>query len=76
MPYTTYHVYSLLQIENAVFRAYFICDRSTPLSPMTLDNYSQSIVLILTKNISTIVIVTAFQLGNAYVALPFNFSMK
>ena len=53
-----------------------ICDRSTPLSPMTLDNYSQSIVLILTKNMSTIVIVTAFQLGNAYAALPFNFSMK
>ena len=47
-----------------------ICDRSTPLSPMTLDNYSQSIVLILTKNMSTIVIVTAFQLW------PFNFSMK
>ena len=43
---------------------------------MTLDNYSQSIVLILTKNMSTIEIVTAVQLGNAYVALPFNFSMK
>ena len=43
---------------------------------MTLNNYSQSIVLILTKNMSTIVIVTAFQLANAYVALPFNFSMK
>ena len=37
-----------------------------PLSPMTLNNYSQSIVLILTKNMSTIIIVTDFQLGNAY----------
>ena len=33
---------------------------------MTLDNYSQSIVLILTKNMSTIVIVADFQIENAY----------
>ena len=32
---------------------------------MTLANYSQSIVFILTTNMSTIVIVTDFQLGNA-----------
>ena len=48
-----------------------ICDRPIPLSPMTLDNYSQSIVLILTKNLSTIVIVTDFQIGNAYSSIAF-----
>ena len=53
-----------------------ICDKSTPLSPMTLDNYSQSIVLILTKNMSTIVIVTAFQLGNACIAFQFQHEIK
>ena len=47
-----------------------ICDRPIPLSPMTLDNYSQSIVLILTKNMSTIV-VTDFQIGNAYSSIAF-----
>ena len=52
------------------------CDRTIPLSPMTLDNYIQSIVLILTKNMSTIVIVTDFQLGNAYSSISFNISMK
>ena len=41
---------------------------------MTLDNYSRRIALILTNNMSTIVIISVFQLGNAYVALPFNFS--
>ena len=73
MPYTTRHVYIILKIENTALE--HICDTAIPLSPMTLDNYSKSIVLILTKNMSTIVIVTAFQIGNAYVALPTNFSM-
>ena len=53
-----------------------ICDRPTPLSPMALSTYSRIIVLVLTNNMSTIVTVTAFQLGNAYVALPFHFGMK
>ena len=40
---------------------------------MTLLNYSQSIVLILTKNMSTIVIVTDIQLGNAYSSIAFQY---
>ena len=50
-----------------------ICDRPIPLSPMTLDNYTQSIILILTKNMSTIVIVTDFQLGNEYSSIAFQY---
>ena len=72
MPYTTYHVYSILKIENAAFLTYraCICDIPIPLSHMTLDNYSRRIALILTNNMSTIVIMTVFQLKISNVSLP------
>ena len=51
----------------------YSCDRPIPLSRMTLDDHIQSIVLILTKKMSTIVIVTDFQLGNAYSSIAFQY---
>ena len=74
MPYATQYVYSLLKIGNAAFLAYLWQTYTI----IAHDNYSRRIALILTNNMSTIVImiITVFQLGNAYVALPFNFSIK
>ena len=73
MPYTTHHVYSLLKIENAAFLTYLWYTYS--IIAHDTRQLQSRIALILTNNMSTIVIMsfmTVFQLGNAYihVALP------